>query len=267
LQLIDAEKRKNRVVERPYSVPRKRAAGPEAELARKKRADLESAARSEAAELRKLMGEEDEEGGGNMRLSSNAALLKARAEADAIEHHMSEVEDHGSSPRTNERRRILRLLDNADVRMKKGYVVCEWGCKQWVMRGELQRKHEQETCGQRLTACKLGCGLFCCEDDWLINRTRFKKDKFGRVVKPQEEEQVTSQRYHEEEECRRRLVPCTLKCGEWVHHEELEKHVVHECVKRPVPPMPCRLGCDKMFAGGAHRLLELEEERLQHEQV
>ena len=71
--------------------------------------------------------------------------------------------------------------------------------------------------------------------------------------------------YHEFYECSRRQVPCPLKCGELVHYDELEKHVKDECVKRPVPPMPCRLGCGKMFYGGAWRLLELEEERLQHE--
>ena len=46
--------------------------------------------------------------------------------------------------------------------------------------------------------------------------------------------------------------------------------IVHQrlCLPlRPVPPMPCRLGCGEMFEGGAHRLLELEEERLMHEQV
>jgi hypothetical protein len=78
---------------------------------------------------------------------------------------------------------------------------------------------------------------------------------------------VMQRQFHEEEQCTRRLVPCTLKCGEWIHCDMLENHIAHECVKRPVPPMPCRLGCGEMFEGGAHRLLELEEERLMHEQV
>ena len=38
------------------------------------------------------------------------------------------------------------------------------------------------------------------------------------------------------------------------------------CVKRPFPALKCRLGCGVEFSGGVHRMLQCEEERLEHEQ-
>ena len=40
----------------------------------------------------------------------------------------------GSTPRTNERRRLIRILDFADSRLSKEFVLCEWGCGLWIKR-------------------------------------------------------------------------------------------------------------------------------------
>ena len=37
------------------------------------------------------------------------------------------------------------------------------------------------------------------------------------------------------------------------------------CLRRPIPPMPCDLGCGFGFEGGSDRLLEIEAERNEHE--
>lgn len=77
---------------------------------------------------------------------------------------------------------------------------------------------------------------------------------------------MSLQDYHEEVVCPRRLVPCERKCGEWVPFSDLQEHMDNLCIKRPFPPLLCRLGCGAQFAGGAHRMLQSEEERLDHEQ-
>jgi hypothetical protein len=272
---VEEFKRKNRIVDKPYLVPRKRGADPGADAKRRERAAMEEEAAKAAKQAAALLdGAGESDGissalGGKVRMTSNTALLKARADSERMEAAMSEIEDKGSSPRSNERRRLVRMLDNAGRRAQLGFVLCEWGCKQWCMHGEFARKHEREECGRRVTPCTLGCGTMCMEDEWLkyIKMKQRKKtgeillNELGRSI----EVQAPYQQYHEEVECTRRLVPCTLKCGEWIHFDCLEHHVTHTCVKRPVPPMPCRFGCGALFEGGAWRLLELEEERLQHE--
>lgn len=77
--------------------------------------------------------------------------------------------------------------------------------------------------------------------------------------------ELTVQRHHEEKECPRRLVGCPRRCGEWINFEDLKVHVDTLCVKRPFPPLVCRLGCGETFSGGVHRMLQCEEDRIEHE--
>ena len=177
---IAAKKKLNRVVDKPYVVPRKRASGGDADVARKRRAELEAQAAKEAKELLRAQRGSDEDSddddddddggdGGGARsggAGASVVLLRARAKADAEEARLSEIEDHGSSPRTAERRRLLRMVDAARRRMRHNYVVCDWGCKQWVMKGELQRKHQEDECPLRLTPCAMACGEVQQEGQW-----------------------------------------------------------------------------------------------------
>ena len=173
---IERQKRLNRVVEKPYQVPKRRMAGGGADVARKKRAELEAKAAKEAkALIRAANGEdsEEDEAGGALLAGQRAgggtasvALLKVRAKQDAEEAQLAELEDHGSSPRTAERRRLLRMVDGARRRMRNNMVVCDWGCKQWVMTGELQRKHQDDECPLRLVPCTLKCNEVCEECKW-----------------------------------------------------------------------------------------------------
>lgn len=75
----------------------------------------------------------------------------------------------------------------------------------------------------------------------------------------------TVQKHHEKHACPRRLVRCKRRCGEWVHYEDLSRHLAETCVKRPFPPLQCRLGCGLTFSGGVHRMVACEEDRLEHE--
>ena len=62
------------------------------------------------------------------------------------------------------------------------------------------------------------------------------------------------------------MIPCERRCGEFVAADKLEHHMACLCIKRPFPPIRCRLGCGELFAGGAHEILKCEEDRLEHEQ-
>ncbi|CAM9721869.1 unnamed protein product, partial [Ectocarpus fasciculatus] len=160
-------------------------------------------------------------------------------------------EDKVTTPRTTNRRRLIRMVHMAMVRQADGFVACEWGCRAWVRLGQEKFFHETEQCCKRILPCELGCGLRMREEEWLSPS----------LVNPA----VPCQQHHEESECPRRPVPCGQRCGEWLPFEDLMKHMKVSCVKRPFPPVKCRLGCGEEFHGGLHRMLQSEEERIDHE--
>ena len=55
------------------------------------------------------------------------------------------------------------------------------------------------------------------------------------------------------------MIPCERRCGEFVAADKLDHHMQCLCIKRPFPPIRCRLGCGELFAGGAHEILKCEE--------
>ncbi|CAM9882509.1 unnamed protein product, partial [Phaeothamnion confervicola] len=132
------------------------------------------------------------------------------------------------------------------------FVICEWGCRQWVRRGQEQAFHESERCTRRVLACTLGCGRNRREDEWLAPAGA--------------DPDIPEQQYHEENDCPRRLVSCTYKCGEWIPFQELEEHCRRQCIRRPAPPLPCRNICGVVFHAGAGEALQAAEERMEHEQ-
>ncbi|CAM9794615.1 unnamed protein product [Chrysoparadoxa australica] len=171
--------------------------------------------------------------------------------AQEVEEELVVKEGKMTSPRTLNRRRVVRMLHMCMIRQDDGYVVCEWGCRCWVKLGHDKFFHETELCIKRVLPCELGCGLRMKEEEWLAPAA--------------EKPEMPRQQYHEEEECRRRLLPCKRRCGEWVPFEEMDRHLRVLCIKHPVPALQCRLGCGETFEGGLHRLLQSEEERLEHE--
>eukprot|EP00752_Nemacystus_decipiens_P009918 g8850.t1 len=170
---------------------------------------------------------------------------------EALRESLRTREDKVTTPRTVNRRRLIRMVHMAMVRQADGFVACEWGCRAWVRLGQDKFFHETEQCCKRIVACELGCGLRRREEEWLSPS----------LVNPA----VPCQQHHEEAECPRRLVPCGQRCGEWLPFEDLMKHMKVSCVKRPFPPVKCRLGCGEEFHGGLHRMLQSEEERIDHE--
>ncbi|CAM9192084.1 unnamed protein product, partial [Choristocarpus tenellus] len=111
--------------------------------------------------------------------------------------------------------------------------------------------HESELCAKRMLPCELGCRLRLREEEWLSPS----------LTNPN----ISRQQRHEESECPRRLVPCKQRCGEWLPFVERDHHMKFLCIKRPFPPIECRLGCGEAFSGGLHCMLQSEEERIEHE--
>ena len=188
-------------------------------------------------------------------LRADAVALKGRDEA-AREAFLSRREDAVTSPRTKARRKLLRLLYKATRRQNQGYVICEWGCGQWCVIGREKTFHGKENCVKRIMPCLLGCGARMRDEQW----TEIPDEEMSY------EEPRTRQQIHEQDICIKRLVPCDRRCGEFIAYDKLEHHMRVLCIKRPFPPIRCRLGCGEQFAGGAHEILKCEEDRLEHEQ-
>lgn len=165
---------------------------------------------------------------------------------------LASQEDKMTTPRSARRRRILRLIHRATERQNANYIICEWGCGQWMTMGREKNFHERTSCVKRVLPCALGCDLKLREEQWIAHKSGVK-------------ENITVQRWHEKYDCIRRLVPCDRRCGEWVAFIELEHHLTMLCVKRPFPELRCRLGCGATFNGGMHEFLQCEAARVEHE--
>jgi hypothetical protein len=119
-----------------------------------------------------------------------------------------------------------------------GLDTCKWGCGEWVALGNEQRRHEKMECMKRIVPCSLGCSLAVALEKWE-----------GSMAGEGEGVGLTFREVHEQVECPRRLTPCSNHCGEWVVAEQLEHHLLARCVKRPLPPLECRVGCGLEFKG------------------
>ena len=166
---------------------------------------------------------------------------------------LAKMEDKTTTPRSIHRRRVLRLLYRAKERQQSGFVICEWGCGEWMKIGRQKLFHEKESCVMRVLPCCLGCPLKLREEQWVAIQTTGDR-------------MMTYQEFHERSECGRRLVPCDRRCGEWVAADDLEDHLLTKCIKRPMPELVCRLGCGAVFKGNAVEVLQCEARRIEHEQ-
>lgn len=65
------------------------------------------------------------------------------------------------------------------------------------------------------------------------------------------------------DDCPRRPLVCDYQCGETLEAQHLADHKEKLCVKRPMPPTPCRLGCGVIFSSSMDRydvIMEIMEE-------
>lgn len=190
-----------------------------------------------------------------------------------------------TSPRSVLRRRLMRGLHIAMQRQTDCFLVCEWGCRDWVKFGFDMIDHQQKRCSKRIIGCPQLCTVKMSEEDWLkpqfdltqdekeaLAMKAFKLEDEGHSVHSSDvsegsivKEKITRQQFHETEECVKRLVNCPRQCLEWVVAEVLDFHLSDLCTKRPAAPIFCRLGCGCQFGGLIEKLIESEDERMMHE--
>ncbi|KAJ1453693.1 hypothetical protein M885DRAFT_273287 [Pelagophyceae sp. CCMP2097] len=94
-----------------------------------------------------------------------AAALK-QSDARARDAWLEKKEDAVTSPRSRMRRGVLRLLFRAARRQENRFVICEWGCREWVCIGRDKLFHEKEACAKRVLPCALGCDVYMRDEEW-----------------------------------------------------------------------------------------------------
>ena len=263
----------------------------------------------------------------------NVVAEGAKRKAQFIEDGLRDEETMMTTPRSLERRRVVRNMHIAITRQNDNFIICEWGCGEWFRVGKEQDDHKLYKCCKRIIGCTLDCPLKHSEEYWLTEHVTVDKTMEGmrpetaglnvgqemdllfthqpisrpqttagapnkgdqdekvRVMDMSEEDEgrkgeekdadeyddvfkprpktamtgITNQQWHETEECPKRLVVCPMNCLEWVVFEKLPHHMEHLCTKRPAEPLVCRLGCNALFGGSVEKLIQAEEERLEHE--
>ncbi len=118
-------------------------------------------------------------------------------------------------------------------RVKDEYIICEWGCGDWVQRGHDQIDHQLNRCIKRMLPCALGCTVKMSEEDWLKpcyvkTEEELLEERLRMSIKDHQEKEddiLTVQQNHEENECVKRLVNCPRQCLEWVCFEVLDRHL------------------------------------------
>ena len=202
---------------------------------------------------------------------------QARKRIVATEDFLRDKESNMTTPRTLVRRRLCRKVHSAMQRQTDCFVICEWGCGDWIRAGQEQIDHQQKRCTKRILPCSLDCTLKLSEEEWLKPHTTLTKEEeeIIRASKAHNEtsdglnmEGVTYRQFHETETCPKRLVNCPRQCLEWVCAEVLEEHLEDLCTKRPAKPVYCRLGtCGKEFGNCTiEGIIQAEEDRIEHEQ-
>lgn len=190
-----------------------------------------------------------------------------------IDAFLRDKEAKMTTPRSLQRRKVIRRLHLAMQRQKDCYMICEWGCGDWIKVGSEQHDHQLNRCPKRILPCALGCDLKNSEEDWLkpyvvADTSVFDEMKDEEVqqlqlsVKPMD---VSVQQHHEEHVCPKRIVACPRQCLEMVAYEVLKFHMDELCTKRPAKPIACRLGCGALFGGTIEQLIEAEDDRFLHE--
>ena len=168
----------------------------------------------------------------------------------------------GQQTLANQASHLLRL---AAARLFEGKLLCEWGCRTWVTL-EDRVEHERAVCVRRVYQCHLLCGLYLRDEQW----AEFKEGHVNGsscVGEPQPCSVATLLtwlcRCGCTDDCPRRPLVCDYQCGETLEAQHLADHKEKLCVKRPMPPTPCRLGCGVIFSSSMDRydvIMEIMEE-------
>ena len=150
---------------------------------------------------------------------------------------------------------------------------CNLGCglilraEQWAAEG-VRKRHNTVECPKRRVECPRDCGQarFCFPTFLRIQKllciatihaTRDTRLRFGLKLLCDDSRTpvltiASFPRAH---------LPISPSHRQAVVFDAMQEHLDVLCPKRPVPPLPCRLGCGLVFKGGWDQLLQLEEAR------
>ena len=128
------------------------------------RADVLNITRS--IEMKFLMNERIEK---RNKLQIELAQVKKEKEerTEWMEHALQEREVQMTTPRSLNRRKIIRRVHMAMKRQKEQLIICEWGCGDWFHVGYEQQDHQLRRCVKRILPCALGCDVKNTEEQWL----------------------------------------------------------------------------------------------------
>ncbi|CAK9013422.1 Serine/threonine-protein phosphatase 6 regulatory ankyrin repeat subunit C (PP6-ARS-C) (Serine/threonine-protein phosphatase 6 regulatory subunit ARS-C) [Durusdinium trenchii] len=166
---------------------------------------------------------------------------KAVKESSVLQLTAKIVDAHKST-QGHDLQRIMIRLQAAEERVQEGYVLCSWGCKEWIEPQDVAQ-HQNESCLKRQIACDLECGLVLRAEQWAIVRET-----------------------HNTLECPKRVVPCDRLCGEMIVFEKMAAHLDNDCSKRSVAPLPCKNDCGWQISGGLEDRDHMAWEASQHEE-
>ena len=124
-----------------------------------------------------------------LQAAQTAKQNELRDHAEALENSLARIENAMTTPRSKARRCLLRKLHISMCRQAESYVVCQWGCGDWVRTGQEQQEHLKNICRRRVIPCSLGCKVKLTEEDWL----RPWKPEEGSTVSNEESSVVSSQ--------------------------------------------------------------------------
>jgi hypothetical protein len=218
-------------------------------------------------------------------LTRRKEIYKLRTES--TESYLRDKEEPMTTPRSQVRRSVIRHLNMCMSRQERCYMICQWGCGDWIQVGQKQIDHQTNLCPKRIIGCTLGCAVKLAEEVWhkmagevcpecVSTKQQSSKDQASNSKHLIEShpalsnmnvlmDGMTFQQYHEEEECVKRLIDCPQHCLEFVVFDQLETHLKEFCTKRPAKPLVCRIGCGVTFGGLVESLIEAEDDRLLHE--
>eukprot|EP00595_Chromulina_sp_UTEXLB2642_P002328 CAMPEP_0196765016 /NCGR_PEP_ID=MMETSP1095-20130614/7395_1 /TAXON_ID=96789 ORGANISM="Chromulina nebulosa, Strain UTEXLB2642" /NCGR_SAMPLE_ID=MMETSP1095 /ASSEMBLY_ACC=CAM_ASM_000446 /LENGTH=1218 /DNA_ID=CAMNT_0042122169 /DNA_START=3024 /DNA_END=6677 /DNA_ORIENTATION=+ len=86
-----------------------------------------------------------------------------------LEETLRTIESYMTTPRSLARRQIIRYCHIAMQRQKDKYIICDWGCGEWIKMGYDQLDHTLNRCMRRILPCPQGCDKKLTEEEWLSN--------------------------------------------------------------------------------------------------
>ena len=92
--------------------------------------------------------------------------IERKQKIDETEEMLRCFECNMTTPRSLIRRRLLRRVHSAIDRQNNCYVICDWGCGDFVKSGQDQSEHQSSRCPKRIIGCALLCPIKLSQEQW-----------------------------------------------------------------------------------------------------